>query len=73
MQSLRECEVVPLSAGELEARVSAARCARGELLRSLPAVLRALCHILLAQRQRLRNAHAHNLPMHTNKVYTAIL
>ncbi|XP_013134005.1 PREDICTED: nuclear pore complex protein Nup93-like [Papilio polytes] len=67
LESLRECEVVPLSAGELEARVSAARCARGELLRSLPAVLRALCHILLAQRQRLRNAHAHNLPMHTNK------
>ncbi|KPJ12259.1 Nuclear pore complex protein Nup93 [Papilio machaon] len=67
LETLRECELVPLNAGELESRVSAARSARGELLRSLPAVLRALCHILLAQRQRLRNAHAHNIPMHTNK------
>lgn len=54
LQTLRECELVPLSPSELESRVSAARCARGELLRALPAVLRALCTILLAQRQKLR-------------------
>ncbi|CAH2067266.1 unnamed protein product, partial [Iphiclides podalirius] len=62
LETLRECEIVPLHAGELEARVSAARLARGELLRSLPAVLRALCTILLAHRQRLRNSNAHNIP-----------
>ncbi|CAG4943938.1 unnamed protein product [Colias eurytheme] len=54
LETLRECEVVPLSKAELDARVSAARCARGELLRCLPAVLRAVCTILVAQRQRLR-------------------
>uniref|UniRef100_A0A2A4JA62 Nuclear pore protein n=1 Tax=Heliothis virescens TaxID=7102 RepID=A0A2A4JA62_HELVI len=62
LETLRDCELVPLSARELEARVSAARAARGELLRSLPAVLRALCTILLAQRQRLRTA-AHSQPL----------
>ncbi|KAG6450374.1 hypothetical protein O3G_MSEX006577 [Manduca sexta] len=58
LETLRECALVPLSASELEARVSAARSARGELLRSLPAVLRALCTILLHQRQRLRTTAA---------------
>ncbi|XP_068621036.1 nuclear pore complex protein Nup93-like [Battus philenor] len=67
LETLRECELVPLNASELEARVSMSRSARGELLRSLPAVLRAVCTILLAQRQRLRTAHAHNVPAHTNK------
>ncbi|CAK1602830.1 unnamed protein product [Parnassius mnemosyne] len=67
LETLRECELVPLSGAELEARVAAARAARGELLRSLPAVLRALCTILLAQRQRLRAAHDHNTPHQTTK------
>ncbi|XP_050670495.1 nuclear pore complex protein Nup93-like [Leptidea sinapis] len=58
LEALRECELVPLSAGELEARVAATRGARGELLRCLPAVLRAACGVLLAQRQRLRGAPA---------------
>ncbi|XP_072937002.1 nuclear pore complex protein Nup93-like [Epargyreus clarus] len=61
LETLRECELVPLSASELDTRVAAARAARGELLRALPAVLRALCAILLAQRQRLRTLpQAHN-------------
>ncbi|CAH0405001.1 unnamed protein product [Chilo suppressalis] len=57
LEALRECELVPLSASELEARVAGARQMRGELLRSIPPVLRALCAILLAQRARL---HQHN-------------
>ncbi|XP_073942095.1 nuclear pore complex protein Nup93-like isoform X2 [Choristoneura fumiferana] len=54
LETLRECELVPLSRGELEARVAGARAASGALLRALPAVLRAACTMLLAQRQRLR-------------------
>lgn len=69
LQTLRDCELVPLNASELDARVSAARTARGELLRSLPAVLRALCTILLAQRQKLRTAaQAQPLASQNNKV-----
>ena len=65
---MRSCELVPLSSTEVEARVAGARAARGELLRALPAVLRALCHILVAQRQKLRTAQP-TLPAHTaNKV-----
>lgn len=45
---------MPLSRGELEARVAGARAAPGALLRALPAVLRAACAMLLARRQRLR-------------------
>ncbi|KAL0895007.1 hypothetical protein ABMA27_013478 [Loxostege sticticalis] len=69
LETLRECELVPLSSHELEARVSGARLARGELLRALPAVLRALCTILLAQRQKLRAAAQAQRPPHhtTNK------
>ncbi|XP_049869475.1 nuclear pore complex protein Nup93-like [Pectinophora gossypiella] len=65
LETLRACELVPLSGAELEARVCGARAARGELLRALPAVLRALCAILLAQRQRLRH-HAQPLGHLTN-------
>ncbi|KAG7311275.1 hypothetical protein JYU34_002306 [Plutella xylostella] len=54
LETLRECSLVPLSPSELDNCVSGARSARGELLRTLPAVLRAVCTILLAQRQRLR-------------------
>lgn len=69
-QTLRECELVPLNASELDARVSGARSASGELLRSLPAVLRALCTILLAQRQRLRAAaQSQPLAAQNNKVH----
>ncbi|CAF4785806.1 unnamed protein product [Pieris macdunnoughi] len=57
LESLRECELVPLSTSDLDARVSGARAARGELLRCLPAVLRAVCTILVAQRQKLRGNH----------------
>ncbi|CAH2211009.1 jg24228, partial [Pararge aegeria aegeria] len=62
--TVRTCELVPLNQGELEARVAGARSARGELLRALPAVLRALCHILIAQRQKLRTAQS-TLAAHT--------
>ncbi|XP_045766875.1 nuclear pore complex protein Nup93-like [Maniola jurtina] len=58
LETVRSCELVPLSRSELEARVADARAARGELLRALPAVLRALCHILIAQRQKLRTAQS---------------
>ncbi|CAK1544177.1 unnamed protein product [Leptosia nina] len=57
LERLRECELVPLSNAELDTRVSAARSARGELLRCLPAVLRAVCTILIAQRQKLRASY----------------
>lgn len=68
LETLGECEVVPLNASELEARVAAARSGRGELLRCLPAVLRALCTVLLAHRQRLRaNEHSHPLSQQNNK------
>lgn len=53
MQTLSECALVPLSAGEVQARVAAARDARGELLRTLPAVLRAAAALLLHRRRRL--------------------
>ncbi|XP_047544610.1 nuclear pore complex protein Nup93-like [Vanessa atalanta] len=58
LETVRSCELVPLSASEVEARVCGARSARGELLRALPALLRALCHILIAQRQKLRAAQS---------------
>ncbi|GBP06032.1 Nuclear pore complex protein Nup93-1 [Eumeta japonica] len=58
LESLRECELVPLSTSELEARVAGARAARGELLRCLPAVLRALATILTAKRQQLKVTNA---------------
>uniref|UniRef100_S4PXX0 Nuclear pore protein n=1 Tax=Pararge aegeria TaxID=116150 RepID=S4PXX0_9NEOP len=64
LETVRTCELVPLNQGELEARVAGARSARGELLRALPAVLRALCHILIAQRQKLRTAQS-TLAAHT--------
>ncbi|XP_053608386.1 nuclear pore complex protein Nup93-like [Plodia interpunctella] len=64
LETLRSCELVPLSASELEERVVWARGARGELLRALPAVLRALCAMLLARRQALR-AHT-QLPGYNN-------
>ncbi|XP_052747176.1 nuclear pore complex protein Nup93-1 [Bicyclus anynana] len=59
LETVRSCEVVPLRQSELEACVAGARAARGELLRALPAVLRALCHILIAQRQKLSTLAAH--------------
>ncbi|XP_063617418.1 nuclear pore complex protein Nup93-like [Cydia splendana] len=68
LETLRECSLVPLRRSELEARVAGARCARGALLRALPAVLRAVCTVLVAQRQRLRQAPREALPgaPHTN-------
>ncbi|OWR51024.1 nuclear pore complex protein Nup93, partial [Danaus plexippus plexippus] len=64
LETIRACELVPLSSDEVSARVAGARNARGELLRALPAVLRALCHILLAMRQKLRTAQP-TLSTHT--------
>lgn len=48
--------------------MAGARAARGALLRALPAVLRAVCTILVAQRQRLRAAPRESMlgAPHTN-------
>lgn len=57
LETLRGCDLVPLSRSSLESHVAAIRNARGELLRALPAVLRALCAMLLEKRQKLRTTH----------------